>query len=1031
MQPQASIVVTGLPIEDCGDFCTACSSVGSSWVYTTASELLAAPAPDGPLIFWLYRAPWQVLPGAVAADDWLALHRRLLRQRAAFGQRLVLVNADAETPQAILSALGLTRDGAAPLLPQAPASTFDVEVAALLAKAFDWAAPEYWDVFEALESAAAATGRDPLFRDTLQAPAALHVSVLRSLVLEGALAPVWKADLLAQQQDVRQSQVRIKALESENERLMLQVHQVQEEAEKVFFDSREKAASAEKARVQQAEVMTSLRADLARQTEKIDVGAASLAKLSNDLASREQWLKKAKEAVAKAEASEQALTQQLQAKADELATAGKQREVDVAELAKLGADLAARDSQLHLTQGELEQISLDKRQLAADAEKVKIELVGRIASLQAEVQQQADKLVAGVEAMTQKVNAEQVANAESASRAEALKKAQAGEQALTQELQTKAGELATAGKQREVDVAGLAKLGADLATREQSLMEAKEALAESLSICASGLEEARSLKEALAKAQTESASRAEALKKVQAGEQALTQELQTKAGELATAGKQREVDVAGLAKLGADLAAREQSLNEAKGALAKARTESAARAEALKKAQAGEQALTQELQAKEQALTKAQQLSDESRQQISELTAENDLLLSQLHQTQEELEQVFLDKRQLAAGAEKAQAELAGRIASLQAEVKQQADKLVAGAAAMAQKVKAEQVANGDLARMRTGLASAQKQREVDVAGLAQLGADLATREQSLKEAKEALAKAQTELASRAEALKKAQASEQALTQELQAKEQALAKVQQLSDVTRQQISELTGQYDLQLLQLHQTQEELEQIFLDRRQQAADAEKAQAELAGRIASLQAEVKQQADKLVAGAAAMVQKVKAEQAANADLDRLKSELVSAQAEFKKLGTELQSRDKTLKQSQDALAKAHAELTSRSEALKKAQTAQHQLNQELQTKLAALAVAEQLVDQGLVQHKAVESENELLLLRLHEVQEDMERYFLENRQLQQVMGQTHHSLDRARHLISRLMLPAREPAMTLQAGAAAPEGSVTARP
>ena len=510
----------------------------------------------------------------------------------------------------------------------------------------------------------------------------------------------------------------------------------------------------------------------------------------------------------------------------------------MAGLAKLGADLAARDSQLHLTQGELEQISLDKRQLAADADKVKIELVGRIAILQAEVQQQADKLVAGAEAMTQKVNAEQVANAELASRAEALKKAQAGEQALTQALQTKASELATAGKQREVDVAGLAKLGADLATREQALKEAKEALA---------------------KAQADLASRAEALKNALTSEQALTQELQTKAGELATAGKQREVDVA----------------------------------------------------------------------------------------------------------------------------------------------------------------------------GLAQLGADLATREQSLKEAKEALAKAQTELASRAEALKKAQASEQALTQELQAKEQALAKAQQLSDVTRQQISELTGQYDSQLLQLHQTQEELEQIFLDRRQQAADAEKAQAELAGRIASLQAEVKQQADKLVAGAAAMVQKVNAEQAANADLDRLKSELVSAQAEFKKLGTELQSRDKTLKQSQDALAKAQAELTSRSEALKKAQTAQHQLNQELQTKLAALAVAEQLVDQGLVQHKAVESENELLLLRLHEVQEDMERYFLENRQLQQVMGQTHHSLDRARHLISRLMLPAREPAMTLQAGAAAPEGSVTARP
>ena len=729
MQAQASIVVTGLPIEDCGDFCAACSSAGSSWVYTTASELLAAPAPDGPLIFWLYRAPWQVLPGAVAADDWLALHRRLLRQRAAFGQRLVLVNADAETPQSILSALGLTRDGAAPLLPQAPASTFDVEVAALLAKAFDWAAPEYWDVFEALESAAAATGRDPLFRNTLQAPAALHVSVLRSLVLEGALAPVLKADLLAQQQDVRQSQVRIKALESENERLMLQVHQVQEEAEKVFFDSREKAASAEKARVQQAEVMTSLRADLARQTEKVGVDAASLA-----------------------------------------------------------------------------------------------------------------------------------------------------------------------------------KLGADLATREQSLKEAKEALA---------------------KAQTELASRAEALKKAQAGEQALTQELQAKAGELATAAKQREVDVAGLAKLGADLATREQSLKEAKEALAKAQTESASRAEALKKAQAGEQALTQELKTKEQALTKAQQLSDESRQQISELTAENDLLLSQLHQTQEELEQVFLDKRQLAAGAEKAQAELAGRMASLQAEVQQQADKLVVGVAAMAQKVKAEQVANVDLDRLKSEVAETQVQCQ-------KLSTELQLRDNALKQSQGAMVKADTELALRAEALKKAQAGEQALTQQLQ------TKVGELASVGKQREVDVAG-----------------------------------------------------------------------------------------LAKLGSDLASREQSLKEANDAVAKAHVELLARAEALTQAQAAQHQLNQELRTSRGALAAAQQLADQGLVQHKALEGENELLLLQLHQVQVEMERYFLENRQLQQVMGQTHHSLDRARHLISRLMLPAREPALTLQAGAAALEGSVTASP
>ena len=50
-------------------------------------------------------------------------------------------------------------------------------------------------------------------------------------------------------------------------------------------------------------------------------------------------------------------------------------------------------------------------------------------------------------------------------------------------------------------------------------------------------------------------------------------------------------------------------------------------------------------------------------------------------------------------------------------------------------------------------------------------------------------------------------------------------------------------------------------------------------------------------------------------------------------------------------------------------------------------------------------------MLLLQLHQVQEELEQYFLDNRQLQQVMGQSRHSLDRARHLISRLMLPAQD--------------------
>jgi len=291
MQPSAHIVISGLAVEDCGGYIAACNRSGHRWSYSPADELLAAPAQgvDGPLVFWLYRAPWHLPLGAPLADEWLALHRRLLRGRALFGGRLVLINADAEQPLDVMTSLGLAADGIAPLvsIPSAPAiasaPALDNSMSALLAKTFDWAAPEFWDVFEALESAAPPTGRTPLFRSALQAPDSDQVLALQRLVAAGAQAPALAKDLLsvqhqlnAAQQLAEQGSSQVSALEGENELLLLQLHQVQEELEQGFLDHRQQLAQADAARAEQVGLHANLQEELKQLADKLSASAEAL-----------------------------------------------------------------------------------------------------------------------------------------------------------------------------------------------------------------------------------------------------------------------------------------------------------------------------------------------------------------------------------------------------------------------------------------------------------------------------------------------------------------------------------------------------------------------------------------------------------------------------------------------------------------------------------------------------------------------------------------------------------------------------------
>ena len=52
-----------------------------------------------------------------------------------------------------------------------------------------------------------------------------------------------------------------------------------------------------------------------------------------------------------------------------------------------------------------------------------------------------------------------------------------------------------------------------------------------------------------------------------------------------------------------------------------------------------------------------------------------------------------------------------------------------------------------------------------------------------------------------------------------------------------------------------------------------------------------------------------------------------------------------------------------------------------------------------------QSLTEENELLLAQLHQVQEELENYYLANREILAVMGQSEHTLHRARNVISRM--------------------------
>jgi DNA repair exonuclease SbcCD ATPase subunit len=185
---------------------------------------------------WLYRGPWSLAaaPLDISADqqfirNWSERQRVLLKLRHELPTTVLLVNRDTTTAHELFSALGLQ-----PLPTNAPIFHDQVDLTTALGKLFEWIDPYCWEVFEALEATALITTGNPLFRNRLAPPPPETLHQIATLLKAGRRLPEAEQELTEQRQTVNDLQNELNDLKQENELLLLQLHQVQEELEKLF-----------------------------------------------------------------------------------------------------------------------------------------------------------------------------------------------------------------------------------------------------------------------------------------------------------------------------------------------------------------------------------------------------------------------------------------------------------------------------------------------------------------------------------------------------------------------------------------------------------------------------------------------------------------------------------------------------------------------------------------------------------------------------------------------------------------------------
>lgn len=261
----------------------------------------------------------------------------------------------------------------------------------------------------------------------------------------------------------------------------------------------------------------------------------------------------------------------------------------------------------------------------------------------------------------------------------------------------------------------------------------------------------------------------------------------------------------------------------------------------------------------------------------------------------------------------------------------------------------------------------------------------------------------------------------QALSHERAEQERQIAQQQALLEelssaleLARNKDSEARQESELLLLQLHQVQEELEAIFLKQaatQEEVARIAKARDEQANLAAERQSQIEalnkaREAQAKPAtdpkGQIDALTKARDEQAKLAAEARSQADtLTKARDEQARLAAERQNQVDTLTKARDEQARLATERQNQIDALTKARDEQARLAAERQSKIDALTAEQsqhasrlsenraqidnlsKAVDAAQAQRKESEQESELLLLQLHQVQEELEHYFLKHKE------------------------------------------------
>ncbi|MCB8747857.1 hypothetical protein LHU53_13175 [Rhodoferax sp. U2-2l] len=390
--------------------------------------------------------------------------------------------------------------------------------------------------------------------------------------------------------------------------------------------------------------------------------------------------------------------------------------------------------------------------------------------------------------------------------------------------------------------------------------------------------------------------------------------------------------------------------------------------------------LTQQAEQLKQQLTEKDQLAQNHAAQASQSQAEklasqqeNELLLTQLHQVQEELERHYLDAQQQKAALKTLQEteRLAGEKSN---QLSQQAEQLKQ---ALTEK---ERQAQAQAAQLQCIIDEQTRLHHSQSEASQRRLAELQREQQALQDAHQASMAAAQKLADQraAELTQQAEQLKQQLTEKEQLAQNHAAQANQ------SQAEKLASQQENELLltQLHQVQEELERHYLEVQQQKAalktlqEAEKLAAERAKNITQLSQEKakligeKDNQAKLAAERAAHNEQLKKQLAAQTQLASEKTTQLSQQAE--QLKKQLAEKEQLAKKQQQQAEHLKQQLTEK-EQQARAQAAQ--LQAQLTAAQTQAAAAAPVVD------PALEQENELLLSQLHQVQEELERYYLQS--------------------------------------------------